>query len=348
MKYSELLERLQSGEIPPVLTFLGEEAFLKERALESLIERYLDPDTRSFQFHSFSAEDLKDASFLDDASTVPMFGEWKILYVKDATALEKVIGKISDYLQQYLSHPSSTTILVFDVGRWEGRSKLKGILTKNTTVVEFQSLTLKEVPSWINSHLKTLGYTMDRDANQLLVERQGTNLQTISSELEKLMLLAGSEKVIGLKDVEKSVGYSPTATVWEWSEALLDQHSDLAVKRLNDLLEKGEQPVYCVALLARQYEKMILTKEMVRQKIPQAAISKKINKPVYFLQKYLDQLSRFRMEELVKAVQILALADRALKTGQAPERTILEMMTIQLCHLRENVKPVFDVPLAIV
>jgi hypothetical protein len=84
---------------------------------------------------------------------------------------------------------------------------------------------------------------------------------------------------------------------------------------------------------------------MVLQKIPQATIAQKISKPVYYLQKYLTQLSRFRMADLIKAVEILSFTDRALKSSQAKEETIMELMTIQLCNLKDPVPAVFDVPL---
>jgi DNA polymerase III delta subunit len=115
---------------------------------------------------------------------------------------------------------------------------------------------------------------------------------------------------------------------------------------IRELMDQEEPAVLIVTMLSKQYEKMILAKEMVNQKIPQATIAQKINKPVYFLQKYLTQLSRFRMSDLVKAIEILSFADRALKSGQAKEdRTILELVTIQLCNLKEPAPAIFDVPL---
>jgi DNA polymerase-3 subunit delta len=347
MKYSEFLKSLQNRAIQPVVTFLGEEAFLKERALDAVVNRFLDEESRPFNFRSLTAEELKDASFLDEASTMPMFGEWKVLYIKDAAAIDKSYGKIKDYLEKYLDQPCSQTILIFDLDKWEGRAKLKSALSKKSTIVEFNPLSEKEIPSWINTHLKTLHFQIEASAIDMLAERLGTDLHKISAELEKLMLLRHTEKRISLKDVEETVGYNPNATVWEWSEALLEQQPERAVKLLHDLLELGEQPVYCVALLARQYEKMIVAKEMVQQKLPQATIAQKINKPAYYLQPYLNQLSRFQMDDLIKAMQVLAYTDRALKTGLGQDRTILELMTIQLCQLKEPAVPVFDVPLVL-
>jgi DNA polymerase-3 subunit delta len=290
-------------------------------------------------------EEIKDTSFLDEASTLPMFGEWKVIYIRNTSVLEKGIGRIKDYLEQYVAQPSPGTLLIFDLEKWEGSSKLKGILAKKTMVVEFQPLSEKEMPSWITGHLRSLNFQIEPAAVQALTERLGTDLQKISSELEKLMLLRQSERRITLKDVETVVGFTPTAKIWDWTEALLDQDGGKAVRLLQDLLQQGEQPVYCIALLAKQYEKMILAKEMVLQKVPQATISQKINKPVYFLQKYLTQLSRFRMSDLMKALEVLSFSDRALKSGQATDRTILELMTLQLCNLKEPSPPVFDVPL---
>jgi DNA polymerase-3 subunit delta len=274
-----------------------------------------------------------------------MFGEWKVLYLKGASALEKSFARLKDYLEQYLKNPSSSTLLIFDIEGWEGRSKLKPLLTKTTNVVEFNPLSEKEIPSWIASHLRTLKFQIDQAAVQVLTERLGTDLQKIASELEKLMLLRQSEKRITAEDVESTVGYSPSGNIWKWGDTFLQQDVEKAIDLLNDLLETGEAPVYLVGMLAKQYEKMILAKEMVAQRIPQATIAQKINKPVYYLQPYLNQLSTFQMKDLVKAIRILAYADRALKSGQATDQTILHLTTLQLCKLKEPVAPVFEVPL---
>ena len=345
MRYSEFLKSVQEHKVSPVVTFLGEESFLKDRALETVLNRFLDPDSRAFNYRSLLGEEIKDTSFLDEASTVPMFGEWKVIYIRHASALEKGISRIKDYLEEYVSQPSPGTLLIFDFEKWEGSSKLKGILAKKTMVVEFQPLSEKEIPSWVNGHLRSMNFQIDNAAVQALAERLGTDLQKLAAELEKLMLFRQSERKITLQDVENTVGFTPTAKIWDWTEALLDQDGGKAVRLLHDLLEQGEQPVYCVVLLAKQYEKMILAKEMVLQKMPQATIAQKINKPVYFLQKYLTQLARFRMTDLMKALDVLSFADRALKSGQATDRTILELMTLQLCNLKEPAPAIFDVPL---
>ncbi len=345
MRYSEFLKAVQERKVSSVVTFLGEETFLKDRAIETVLNRFLDAESRSFNYRSFLGEEIKDTSFLDEANTVPMFGDHKVMYIKQASGLERSMSRIKDYLERYLDQPSSSTLLIFDVNKWEGSAKLKGALSKKTTLVEFNPLSEKEIPSWVNGHLRGLNFQIDPAAVQSLTERLGTDLQRLSAELEKLMLFLQSERKITLEDVENAVGYTATASVWEWSEALLDQNTEKAVHLLHDLLEKGEQPVYCIALLAKQYEKMILAKELVLQRIPQATIAQKINKPVYFLQKYLTQLARFRMTDLIKAIRVLSFADRALKSGQAKESTILELMTIQLCNLKEPAPATFDVPL---
>lgn len=345
MKYSEFLKAVQNKSIAPVITFLGEEAFLKDRAMDALISCFLDAESKQYNYRSFSGDELKDNEFLEDASTLPMFSDWKVVHIKGAAVLDKSFTKVRDYLERYLDSPSPNTLLVFDVDQWEGRSKLKAVLEKKSTIVEFNPLSEKELPSWINSHLRTLNFQIDPIAIQALIERTGNDLQRIAAELEKLMLLRSAEKKIKEEDVDSMVGHSPTATVWQWTEAILDQNAEPAIQYLNDLIENGEEPIKCVAILGKQYEKMILTKEMVQQKVPEATISKKIGKPVYYLRNYLNQLSRFTMQDLIKAIAILSTADKALKTSQAKDETVLQLMTIQLCNLKLPPQPIFDVPL---
>jgi DNA polymerase-3 subunit delta len=346
VRYSEFLKAVQERKISPVVTFLGEETFLKDRALDTVLNRFLDQDSRSFNYRSLLGEEIKDTEFLDDAGTMPMFGEWKVIVIKHASALEKSMGRIKEYLEQYVQQPSPGTLLIFDLAKWEGSSKLKAILAKKTMVVEFQPLSEKEIPSWINGHLRTLDFQIEPGAIQAVAERLGTDLQKIAAELEKLMLFKQSERKITVKDVESIVGFTSMANIWQLSEALLDQDAGKAIQMIRELMDQEEPAVLIVTMLSKQYEKMILAKEMVMQKIPQATIAQKINKPVYFLQKYLTQLSLFRMSDLVKAIEILSFADRALKSGQAKEdRTILELVTIQLCNLKEPAPAIFDVPL---
>jgi DNA polymerase III delta subunit len=96
MKYSEFLKSVQAQKIAPVITFLGEETFLKERAMEAVKNSVLSGEDGSLNYRTLYGEDLKDVSFLEDANTLPMFSELKILYVKNAIALEKSWNRMKD------------------------------------------------------------------------------------------------------------------------------------------------------------------------------------------------------------------------------------------------------------
>ncbi|HSP07049.1 MAG TPA: DNA polymerase III subunit delta [Acidobacteriota bacterium] len=345
MKYSDFLKAVQTRTLQPVVTFLGDETFLKERALEAVLKRFLDEESRHYNYRCLVGEEIKDTSFLEEASTLPMFSDLKVIYIKNAEILDKNLSRFKEYMERYLQNPAPETLLIFDVDKWEGRSKLKAMLAARSAVVEFNPLSERELPAWITGHLRTLNFQIDSQAIQALIERTGVDLQKIASELEKLMLLRHTEKRITADDVEKTVGHSPVATVWQWTDAILEEKAEKAIDLLNDLLLLGEEPVKCVGILAKQYEKMILTKEMVIQKVPEATIAQKIGKPVYYLRPYLSQIARYNMDDLVKALRILSATDRALKSTQANDETILHLMTLQLCRLKTAAPPVFDVPL---
>ena len=59
-----------------------------------------------------------------------MFSERKIIYIKNAEAIDKSLGRFKEYFEKYLANPSPDTLLIFDVDKWEGRSKLKAALAQ--------------------------------------------------------------------------------------------------------------------------------------------------------------------------------------------------------------------------
>src|ERR1044072_6811101 len=100
---------------------------------------------------------------------------------------------------RYLERPLDSTTLIFVADDLDKRKKLTKALLANCVVVEFPAVKDAEAKTWARTRLKELKTTADDRVLSEVVRLVGTNLQTLSSELEKLSAeigrAAGRERV---------------------------------------------------------------------------------------------------------------------------------------------------------
>ena len=72
IKPEQLIKRIEGNQIDPVYFVSGDETFLKEEALRSLVAHAIEPGTEAFCSDVFHGDDCDAAAILSVASMVPM------------------------------------------------------------------------------------------------------------------------------------------------------------------------------------------------------------------------------------------------------------------------------------
>jgi len=342
---NEALTAIAAGQIRPVYLLHGPEDFLRQEVLAALREHVVAPGTETFNDHLFDPGPHQLVEALGLAQTLPFFAERRLVVVRDCPLLLGRRGQAADEgetddtagaagaeagLLNYLKHPNPSTCLVFTAGEGlDSRRRASKALLAAGAGVECAELKPADAVHWAELRASRLNKRLGLEAAQALVERAGTSLRGLATELEKLAAYTGTAHEIKARDVIEVVAGAPAAEVFDLVDAIGQKQGGRALLLLEGLLRDGEEPIRLLALIAWRMRLLLLVKALTAKGYgprdgPNAA---RVHPFVY--QKAQQQARGFGRDELVRALERILSADVAMKTGMDP-RIMLETVVAEL------------------
>ncbi|MSU76190.1 DNA polymerase III subunit delta [Patescibacteria group bacterium] len=163
-------------------------------------------------------------------------------------------------------------------------------------------------------------------ANQL-VRAAGTDLWTLSTEIDKLAAAASGKKEITLPMIEQLVMNAEEGNVWQLVDGLSKGDTKSAIKNLNQLIDDGEAPLKIFGMIVRQYRILLGVKSM--EASSDAAIAKQLGIHPFAAKQARRFTGRFSEEDLLRAYDELAELDIQMKTGRRDPETALELFVAE-------------------
>ncbi|MDO4801591.1 MAG: DNA polymerase III subunit delta [Prevotellaceae bacterium] len=220
--YEALMHDLHERNFYPVYYLMGEEAYYIDKVSDYIADNVLPEEERDFNQMVLYGPDVTMKQVLETAMRYPMMSEHTVIIVKEAQAI-----KATDDLEKYTIHPMPSTILVFchKNGSFDKRKKLGGILTKSDNCVVFESNKLKdgELHVFIRTYLKQHDITIDEKSTQVIADSIGSDLNRLSSELDKLRIGIGDDRRVTPDIVEKHIGVSKDFNAFELRQAIVNK-----------------------------------------------------------------------------------------------------------------------------
>ncbi|PWT92573.1 MAG: DNA polymerase III subunit delta, partial [Blastocatellia bacterium] len=186
-----------------------------------------------------------------------------------------------------------------------------------------------EAKNWAKSHLKQLKVSIDEPALSELVRLVGTNIQTLLMELEKLAAAAAQTKRISLEMVDDLIGRSRELSNFELADHILARNRKRALEVLHRLLDDGAEPLMLVGLIASNYHRLALGKDLLTRG-SRDEVFRNIAMPPFKRDSFINTLQRADAANISRGIQLIAAADLAIKTSQATPRLQLEMLVCEL------------------
>lgn len=329
---TELEKSLNAGRVNPLYLLTGSETYLRDTAMRSITEAALAGTLlREFNEATFSLLSDSAMSAVAAAEQMPMMSERRVIRLKDFAKLRETD---EDILVRYLERPAASTVMIFSVDEPDKRKKLTRALLANCAVVEFAAVKDAEAKAWARTRLKELKTAADDRVLTQIVRLVGTNLQTLSSELEKLAAAAIETQQITLEMVDELIDRSRELSNFDLGDQLIAGDRKRALETLHRLLEDDVPPVMLVGLIAGNYHRLALAKELLSRG-DRDGVNRLIYGPPSKRDAFMNTLHKSDARKIARGVQLIAAADLALKTslaGGGPKGARLQL-EILVCEL---------------
>lgn len=240
-----------------ILVLSGPEAMLKRQHLDTLkaalTEAHGELETFSFDGKSATLSDV-----FDELRSYSLMQTYKLVLVDDA---EEFVKRFRSSLENYAAQPVDHATLVLRAGTWH-RGNLDKLIAKVGAVIKCDAMKPADAQAWVVRRLaKNYDRKIDRDAAGLLVQRAGTSLLKLDSELGKLAVMVDDGETVSVEHVAQAVQQGSEEQAWAVQEAVLEaigneQPGDAVakVRELVDLSGQAEVLVgYFVADLMRKF-----------------------------------------------------------------------------------------------
>jgi len=321
------LERSLREGLRPLYLLLGPEIYLRRVAAQSITEVALSHTLlREFNEASFSLVSDSVQSAIAAAEQLPMMSDTRVIRVRDFAKLREAD---EDTLIRYLNNPSPSTVMIFAADELDKRKKSSKVLLDVCTVVEFSPLKDSDAKTWAKSRLKELKVAADDQVLTEIIRLVGTDVQTLSNELDKLASAGAGTNRITSDLVDELIGRSRELSNFELGDHLLAGNRKRALETLHRLLEDGAEPVMLVGLIAGNYHRLALGKHLLARG-GREEVFRNIGLPPFKRDAYISTLQRNSAEKIARGIQLTAAVDLAIKTSQATPRLQLEMLVCEL------------------
>jgi DNA polymerase-3 subunit delta len=323
----EFEAELARGEFSPVYLFFGPEAYLLRRALALLKDKAMPQDALAFNFVERNAKDTTAARIVHEANTFPLMSSRRVVIV---SGFEQLPEDGQETLAAYLASPQKKTVLVLVAGEIDRRTSFYKRLLEHASIVECKKLEGIALRRRAEQILSSQGYRISPTALDLLMDLAGSDLSSITGELEKLILYAGTDKTIRDATVEVLVEGSRQHGIFELTTAMGQKDRKTALRLLGNLLESGEAPLYILAMMAWHFRRIIIAQEMLAEGQSPGEIGKALKIWGTQLPDFIKGIRSTDPGTMRQMLPRLARMDRAFKSTGADERLLLEELICSL------------------
>lgn len=328
---------IKQGKISPLYVLYGSETFRMNEFAAMLEANLIPKEDRDFAVIPFDLSETPVQAVVEEAETVPFMAERKLLLVQDYNVFMagKDNGKVEhrlEVLSEYMSAPADFSVIVFMVhnDKLDERKKIVKAAKTAGTVLAFNPLGAEELLRWVEKGFRDRGCTVAPGTPEALVASAGTGLQTLTAEIDKLSLFAGSGGTVTPAAVDSLVHRGTEQNVFNLVEDIANLRLDKALNTLYELLKQREEPIKIAALIARQFRIILQVKELSAQSYAQGQIASQLGLHPYAVKLAGEQSRRFETGRLREILSALADLDYRMKTGAVDKVLGLEMFMLRL------------------
>ena len=338
MEFEKQLDRIKNGQVNLVYLVQGKEPYLQELARKVFLETIVAPEDQDLNVGRFNMEEVSIQTAIQDAESVPFFGERRLVLVDNPSFFtgekeKKSMDHQLERLQAYLENPMDSSVMVFfaPYDKLDQRKKIVKQLKKVAVLLDASELTERDVKQYIQDSLRNHQYSIQEEALETLLVKTQYSLTNSMKELDKLTIASIDTKMIPLELVESLVAKTLEQNIFGLGESILKKEGVKALQIYHDMLLQKEDPLKMNAILLGQFRLLLQVSYLKREGYQEPEIQKTLGVHPFRVKIALQQSRRFGLPLLEKAFMQLVDTEYALKTSVGIKEMQLEWFILQFC-----------------
>lgn len=239
-----------------------------------------------------------------------------------------------------IKRKTSSKVLLADVHGKEKplsskAAKLFQFLSGQQYVQHYPLMSDQELSKWIKEQVEAEGGSISPADIRMLIGLVGNDLWQLNSEINKLIHykkgLTGEEEVtIESEDIKALVKANFDENIFALTDALSNRDKKQATRLLEEQYEAGLGDAYLLNMVIRQFKILLRIREALDNGYTSNKIISQLKLHPFVVQKGINQVRRFKLEELKKIFSKLVEADHLMKTGKQDTRLMLDLLIVSL------------------
>lgn len=307
----------------------GEEDYLKKTYRDKL-KKALNPDGDTMNYANFSGKNIETQEIISLADTLPFFADKRLIVIEDSGFFKNA----NDMLADYIKTMEDTAVLVFVESEVDKRGKMYKALKEKGQIVEFKRQDEAVLRKWVLGKLKKEEKQISEATLMAFLNKVGQDMESINSELEKLLCYTLNRNVITTHDVEAICITQIQNKIFDMVDAIGNKDQKKAMDLYYDLLKLREAPMKILALLSRQFLILLQIKELPG--VDRATVASKVGIPPFAVQKNTIQSKQFKKRHLRQALEDCAEYEEAVKNGRMTDRMCVELLIIKYSQVAKE------------
>lgn len=310
-----------------IIFLYGEDSYRSLQKLNEIIESYKKVHKTGLNLVLLNAKEIIFNDLENNLKMATMFAEKKLVVLKEVFANKKFQEDLLEVIKKLNS--SEDIIVIFENEKVDERLKLFKTLKKEAKAQEFELLTGVPLKNWIKKELESNNVKIEPLAQNLLENFVGSDLWRMHNEIIKLSNYK-TGKIITEADIKLLVRPTIENDIFKTIEALAQKNKKLALDLIYKHLENDDNCLYLLSMIAYQFRTLLIIKDLIEKRVPQAMIAKKAGLHPFVVQKSFYLCNKFTLTELRKIYQRIYQMDLEIKVGKILPETALDLLISEI------------------
>jgi DNA polymerase-3 subunit delta len=269
------------------------------------------------------------------AKRYPMMSEYQVVIVKEAQNIRHM-----EPIEAYLQKPLTSTILVFchKNGALDRRKRLVGVIDKVGVLYESKKLKERDLPAFIENYLREKGVGIDDKSNQLIAESIGSDLNRLTSELDKLIIsLPENDRRVTPQIVEDQIGASKDFNGFELRDAIVYKNVFKA-NQIIDYFDKNPKAgsIYAfLPLLFNYFENLMIAFYCPKRNDPNEVARYLDMKSSWAVQQYMTGMRNYtgmKTLQIIRKIREIDAKSKGLDNPNTPPGELMKELVFFILH----------------